>query len=68
MSDFGFLQARGVILERKAIRVFVDAKAAQTVRIGEETEGAELLGMQRALQFVGYFDQGHRWIIATLSI
>jgi len=35
VSDFGFLQARGVILERDAIRVFVDAKAAQTVGIGE---------------------------------
>jgi hypothetical protein len=28
-------------------------------------EGAELLWMKRTLQFVGYFDQGHAWIIAT---
>lgn len=35
VGDFGFLQARGVILEREAIGVFVDAKAAQTVGIGE---------------------------------
>jgi hypothetical protein len=32
------------------------------------TQGAELLGTKWALQFVGYFDQGHGWIIATLWI
>jgi hypothetical protein len=30
-------------------------------------EGAELLGAQRALQFVGDFDQGHARIIAMSS-
>jgi len=35
VGDFGFLQPRGVILEREAIGLFVDAKAAQTVGIGE---------------------------------
>ena len=35
VSDFGFLQARGVVLEREAIGEFVDAKAAQAVGVGE---------------------------------
>lgn len=68
VRDFGFLEAGGVVLERETVGLFVDAKAAQTVGIGELTEGAELLGVKRALQFVGHFDEGHRWIIATLRI
>lgn len=65
VSHFGFLQARSVIFEGQAMEVLINAEAAQTVGIGELTEGAELFGAQRALQFVGDFDQGHAWIIAT---
>jgi len=35
VRDFGFLQARGVVLERDAIGLFVDAKAAQAVGVRE---------------------------------
>ena len=65
MGDFGFFEARGVVLEGEAIGLFVDAKAAQAVGVGELTEGTELLWVKRALQLVGYFNEGHGRIIAT---
>ncbi len=67
VSHFGFLQARSIIFEGQAMEVLINAEAAQTVGIGELPEGAELFGAQRALQFVGDFDQGHAWIIAMSS-
>ena len=65
VGDLGFFQARCVILERQLIELLVDLEAPQAIGVGELAEGAELFGAQRPLQFVGYFHQGHIWIIAT---
>ena len=65
VRDFGFLQARCVILKRELIELLVDVEAPEAVGVGELAEGAELFGAQGPLQFVGYFDQGHVRIIAT---
>ena len=65
VSDFGLFQARCVILERQLIELLVDLEAPQAIGVGELAESAELFGAQRPLQVVGYFHQGHIWIIAT---
>jgi len=65
VSDLSFLQPGGVIFERQSIEVIVHAEAPQAVGVSELPQGAELLGAKGALQFVGDFDQGHAWIIAT---
>jgi len=67
VGDFGFLEARSVVFEGEAIELFVDAEAAQAVGVCELTEGSELLGAKRALQFVGNFDESHAVIIARPS-
>jgi len=64
VSDLRLFQAGSVVFERQAIEVLVHAESPQTVDVRELAEGAKLLGTQRALQFVGYFDQGHTRIIA----
>jgi hypothetical protein len=68
VSDFGLLQAGCVVLERKLIELLVDLEAPQAIGVGELAESAELFGAQRPLQFVGYFHQGHIWIIATRGL
>ena len=65
VSDLGLLQARRIVLERKLIELLVDLEAPQAIGVGELAERAELFGAQGPLQFVGYFHQGHSWIIAT---
>ena len=65
VSDFGLLQARCVIFKRQLIELLVDLETPQAIGVGELAESAELFGAQRPLQFVGYFHQGHNWIIAT---
>jgi len=65
VSDFGFLEARCVILKRQLIELLIDLEAPQAVGVRKLAESAELFGAQGPLQFVGYFHQGHAWIIAT---
>jgi hypothetical protein len=59
MSDLGFVEARGVVLEGKVFLGFVEAEAAQAVSIGKVAEALELVLGKRGLQFVSDFDECH---------
>ena len=59
VGDFGFFQAGSVVFELQPVLQFVDVEAAQAVGVGEEGEMAELVGLERGLEFVGDFDEGH---------
>lgn len=52
-------QTRSVVLEGELILLFVDAKPAKTIGIGEFAEAIKLLKAEWGLQFVGNFDQCH---------
>ena len=65
VSDFAFLQARGVVFKGEAIELLIHSEAAEPIGVCELAEGAELLRAQRALQVVGDFDKRHAAIIAA---
>jgi hypothetical protein len=57
--DYEFFETRGIVIEMQQIFVFLEAEALQAVGICELAEGAELLGLQRMLQFVGHRHVSH---------
>ena len=59
VDHLSFLEARGVVFEPEAVVGFVNAKTAESVGVGKETESAKLAGLERGLEFVGDFDEGH---------
>jgi hypothetical protein len=59
VGDLGVAEARGVVFESEMVLLFVDAKAAQAVGVGECAEAAELFETQGRLQFVSDFEERH---------
>jgi len=54
-----FAEARGVVFERQEIVLFVHAKAAEAVGVGEFAEALELLDAQRGVQGERDFEKCH---------
>ena len=59
MLHLCFQQARGVVFKRQVVFVFVHANAAETVSVGKLAELAQLVVVQRRLQFVGDVHECH---------
>jgi hypothetical protein len=59
VGDLGIAEARGVVFESEMVLLFVDAKAAQAIGVGESAEAAELFETQGRLQFVSDFEERH---------
>lgn len=59
VGDLRIAEARGVVLEGEMVLLFVDAKAAQTIGVGECAETAELFETEGRLQFVSDFEERH---------
>src|SRR5271168_2457535 len=59
MLDDGFFQARGVVVEVKVVRLFVEAILLEAVGVGEAAEGAKIVGAERVLKFVGNGHERH---------
>ena len=47
VGDLGLAEAGGVVLEGELVLLFINAKAAQAVGVGELAEAAELLEAER---------------------
>jgi hypothetical protein len=67
VGDLRVAEARGVVLESEMVLLFVDAKATQTVSVGERAEAAELFEAQGRLQFIGDFEKRHAWNYSSRS-
>lgn len=59
VSDFGLFEAGSVVFKSKTIVGLIDMETAQAVGVGEEAELTELLRLERSLEIVCDFDQGH---------
>jgi hypothetical protein len=60
-----FAQARSVVFKRQLLFRIVQPEAAQAVSVGEFAEVAQLVVVQRGLQFIGDFDECHGGIISV---
>jgi hypothetical protein len=59
VGNLSVAEARGVVFEGEMRLLFVDAKAAQAIGVGECAEAAELFETQGRLQFVSDFEERH---------
>ena len=54
-----FFQTRSVILKRQLVFAFVDAKAAQTIGVGEMSQARKLRLREGLVQLIGNFEERH---------
>lgn len=59
VRNLSLAKTGSVVFEGELILLLVDAKAAETVGIGEFAQAAELFEAQRGLQFVSNFEESH---------
>lgn len=69
VSHLRLAKTRSVVFEGKLLSRIVETEAAQAVSVGEFAEMAQLVVVQRGLQFVSHFYKCHGEIIpATVPI